>query len=105
MNTTYMRRYQEQAIASASPQQLVAKLYDLGIGACHADNRAKVRAVLVELVSSLDMEKGGDVAARLYALYQYCMEESMTGDLGTVCTLFEGLREAWREGVLARRAA
>ena len=100
-----MRQYQKQAARSASPERLVAKLYDLGVAACHQGDRAKLRAVLVELVGGLDFARGGEVAGRLYALYDFCLRESIDGDLGRVAALLSGLRDAWREGVLCARAA
>ena len=100
-----MRQYQQQALASASPEQLIARLYDLGIAACHRDDRTKLRRVLVELITSLDYERGGEIADRLGALYEFCMEHSATGDLDLVCELLSGLRDAWREGVLQKKAA
>ena len=100
-----MRQYQQQAIRSASPEQLVLKLYDHGIASCRRSDRAKVRAVLVELVSSLDFERGGDLAHGLLALYEYCLTESATGDLNTVEEVLGGLRQAWKQGVVARKAA
>ena len=100
-----MRQYQQQAIRSASPEQIILKLYDLGIASCHQGDRTKVRAVLIELVSSLDFEQGGDIAHRLSALYAYCMAENATGDLTAVEEVLCGLREAWKQGVIARKAA
>jgi flagellar secretion chaperone FliS len=96
------RQYQHQALATASPDRLVAKLYDLGIAACFAQDRAKVRAVLVELMAGLDFERGGEVAGRLQAIYAFCLNESALGDLGAVGELLGGLRDAWRDGVLQR---
>lgn len=100
-----LQQYQRQAILSSSPEQLVLKLYDLGVQACLRGDRAKLRMVLVELVSSLNFEKGGELASRLYTLYEYCLTESAAGDLAVVGDLIGGLREAWRDGVLARKAA
>lgn len=100
-----MRQYQRQAVLSASPEQLVAKLYDLGVAACHRADRAQVRAVLVELMGSLNLEAGGELAGRLQTLYTYCLHESAEGDLAAVADVLCGLREAWRESVLAARAA
>jgi flagellar protein FliS len=100
-----MRQYERQAIATATPEQLVAKLYDLGIAACHRGDRSKLRAVLVELAGSLDMEAGGDLAGRLYAIYEFCLRESAVGDLAPIGDILGGLREAWHDGVLATRAA
>jgi flagellar secretion chaperone FliS len=92
--------YQAQAVMSASPEQLIVKLYDLGISACHRDDRFKVRAVLRELISSLDMDKGGDIAGRLYSLYAFCMDHSSSGDLEAIADILSGLREAWKTSVM-----
>lgn len=100
-----MRQYQQQAVASSSPAQLVLKLYDLGIQCCRRDDRAKLRAVLAELIGSLNFEEGGDIANRLYSLYEYCLNESVGGDLEIVGEVLNGLRDAWKEGVVSRQAA
>lgn len=100
-----LNSYQTQAVLSASPEQLIVKLYDLGIAACHREDRYKVRAVLRELISALDMERGGDIAGRLYALYAFCMDQAATGDLEAVADLLSGLREAWKSSVVGVRAA
>ncbi len=106
MSTVHlMRKYQEQAVLSASPEQLILKLYDLGIAACKREDRPKVRAVLTELIGALNLEAGGELAERLYALYEFCLRESAIGDLEVVRRILEGLREAWHEGVVMARAA
>jgi flagellar protein FliS len=100
-----MRQYQQQAVASATPEQLVAKLYDMGVAACHRADGPKVRAVLVELIGSLNFEAGGELAERLHALYEYCLNETIGGDLSVVCQILTELRDTWKEGVLMRKAA
>lgn len=100
-----MRQYQQQAIASSSPAQLVLKLYDLGIQSCHQGNRVKLRAVLAELVGSLNFEEGGELANRLYSLYEFCLNESISGDIQVVQEILAGLRDVWKQGVLAKQAA
>ena len=100
-----MRQYQRQAIVSATPDQLIAKLYDIAVAACRRQDRAKLRAVLVELTASLNFEKGGEVARRLHALYEYCLLECGSGDLSVIAELLDGLRAAWKQGVLHRKAA
>jgi flagellar secretion chaperone FliS len=100
-----MRQYQHQAVLTCSPEQLVLKLYDLGIGACNRNDRPKLRAVLAELMGSLNMEDGGELAERLFAIYEYCLVESAKEDLTTVQDLLSGLRDAWRDGVMALKAA
>ncbi len=95
-----MRQYQQQAVATASPERLIAKLYDLGVAACYTGDRARLRAVLVELVGGLDFERGDELAQRLHDLYAFCLTRSIDGDLAVVAELLEGLRGAWQEGVV-----
>ncbi|MFT5141856.1 MAG: flagellar protein FliS [Rhodothermales bacterium] len=97
--------YQAQAVMSASPEQLIVKLYDLGISACHREDRFKVRAVLRELISSLDMDKGGELAGRLYALYAFCMDHSSSEELEVIADLLSGLREVWKSSVVGSTRA
>ena len=92
-----MRKYQQQSVTSSSPQQLVVKLYDIGISACLAGDRQRVRGALVELIGGLNFENGGDIAARLHSLYEFCLNESAEGNLDVVCDLLMNLRDAWKE--------
>lgn len=105
MYSRHHKRYQEQAIQTASPEQLILKLYNLGIASCENGDRSKLRAVLVELISSLNFDEGGDLANRLYAIYEYCLNESAMGDLAPIQDMLEGLRDAWRDGVLEKQLA
>lgn len=92
-----MRQYQRQAVASSSPQQLVVKLYDLAISACHTGDRSRLRSVLVELIGGLNFEEGGEIARRLHGLYEFCLSESGAGDLNVVCDLLTDLRDVWKQ--------
>ncbi len=106
MNAYYhMRRYQRQAAMTATPEQLIAKLYDIGIQACHRQDLHKARAAVSELMSSLNMEAGGELAQRLYALYEFCLLDLAEGRTQHTREILEGLRAAWREGVLKQKAA
>ena len=100
-----LRRYQQQAVLSASPAELIDKLYGIGVTAAHAGDAARTRRVLVELSTSLDHDRGGDVAASLSDLYAFSLRSVTEGDFGVVAEILGGLREAWRQGVLAPPAA
>lgn len=99
----YQKRYQQNAVNTATPEELILKLYDAGIASCHREDRQKLRDVLVELMGSLNHEAPGDLSGRLHALYEYCINESATGDLDDVREVLEGLREAWAEGVVGKK--
>ena len=100
-----LRLYQQQAVLSASPAELIDKLYGIGVTAAQQGDAPRTRRVLVELTSALDAERGGEVAESLHDLYDYALRATTEGDLDTVSELLSGLRDAWRRGVLAPGAA
>ena len=99
-----MQEYQRQDVHTSSPLQLVVKVYDVAIGACHRQDRRKLRAALTELIGSLNVAEGGEIAGRLYRLYEFCMDQSVDGDLENVCLVLEGLRDSWRQIAIAEAA-
>ncbi|MCG3199113.1 MAG: flagellar export chaperone FliS [Candidatus Omnitrophica bacterium] len=109
-------RYQRAQVEAASPGKLIVMLYDGAIrkliqAAGHLEEGrheeyhvqvVKVQRILTELLSALDHEKGGEIAANLYRLYEYMIRrltlallrkdvELITETRG----LLEELREAW----------
>ena len=92
------QQYQRQDVLSASPAQLVAKLYDLAIISCNTNDRFKLRKVLIELIASLNFAEGGEIAIRLSQIYEFCMRESVSGDLQIIASLLSDLRDTWKEG-------
>ena len=99
------QQYQRQDVLSASPSQLVTKLYDLAILACNNEDRMKLRKVLIELISSLNFEEGGDIAIRLSQIYEFCMRESVSGDLNQISEMLGDLRDTWKESIQVTQPA
>ena len=116
--TPYARpdAYRESAILTASPEQLVVLLYDgalrflrqaqaaAGEGARqHARDRLdRAEAIVDELLATLDIEAGGELAKRREGIYVFCkrclMEARLQDDpakLETVVRLLSELRGAW----------
>ena len=110
--------YRQQSILTATPGQLVVMLYDgarrfLTQGAVamregdarRADERLRrAEAIIDELLSTLDLEAGGEVATRLQAIYVFCrrqlMEARSEGDAGKVEWVsgqLADLRDAWAQ--------
>ncbi|NNF27600.1 MAG: flagellar export chaperone FliS [Gemmatimonadetes bacterium] len=111
-------RYLETQVVSSSPEQLIPLLYqhllvnlkkaDEQIRANDIEGKAeslqKASAIVFELLSSLDMEKGGEIAARLASLYSYftrrISEVGRTLDVTIIQELVElvgSLHESWLE--------
>jgi flagellar protein FliS len=107
------------AVESASPHKLILMLYDallrhVRMAKAHMQRReigpkatsiSKAISILDQgLNLNLDMEAGGDIAAQLHALYEYCerrlLHANIKNDpsaLDEVIKLIEPLRAAWHE--------
>ncbi len=86
---THAAQYQEVAVRSASPAQLVVMVYDhlllnlrrtrLATEQGNVELRIasldRARAALGELLGGLDTERGGEMAAQLGALYAFFLGE------------------------------
>lgn len=109
-------RYLENDVLSRSPEWLVTLVYEalltnlrraemqIEIGDIEgkAASLTRAGALVGELLSSLDQERGGEIAARLSALYTYFALEIMnigrsldSVALGRLIVMFEDLRGAW----------
>lgn len=44
-------------------------------------NLQKAQRIIVELLSCLDMQKGGDIAKNLFALYTFCYNEIIAANI------------------------
>lgn len=109
-------RYLETAVETASPARLIVMLYD---GAIRFINEAayamrqrdyetqnaklqRAQKILAELISSLDFDKGGEIAENLFRLYTYMYNQLVQANLDDeherlehVAALLSDLREAW----------
>ncbi len=109
--------YRESAVLTATPERLVVMLYDGARRFLHqaatamregdvptAHERLRRAERIVEhLLATLDMSQG-EIAARLEAIYVFCLQllaegrmRKDPGHLEKVSELLGGLREAWAE--------
>jgi flagellar secretion chaperone FliS len=117
-NQALAYRYQEVAINTANPLQLVVMLYDAAICSIkeareHVDRKDiagrsrainKFNAIVTELQSCLNMKAGGEIAGSLNRLYDYMKRRSFSANveqssqpLAEIESLLENLRSAWSE--------
>lgn len=110
--------YLEHKVLSASPLELVCLLYEGGIEALQDAKRhlasgdvlargrsiARVQAIVVELLSSLNAQVDQDLARRLTLLYDYILRkleeghrEQATSPLDEAEQLLRNLYEGWRQ--------
>jgi flagellar secretion chaperone FliS len=110
--------YRASSVMTASPGQLVVMLYD-GAGRflrqaemaakegawSHAfDRMTKADAIVDELLVTLDIENGGQLAERLQGIYVFCkrllIEARIERDpqrINKAASLLADLRDAWAE--------
>lgn len=118
MYATGHAQYRSHAATTASPAQLVLMLFDgclsevvraaRGLTAEPADLAdvndclSRAQAIVTELSSTLDRERGGVIAENLAALYAFCLEQLIDANvrksaepLAAVTTTITDLRDAW----------
>lgn len=117
---SYTNQYQQNQIATASPEQILLMLYDGAIRFLRKAKKAndekmiveklegisKCLAIVTEFSNSLNHEIGGDIAADLDALYQFMIRELNSArkdetnkHLNVVEGLLLDLRETWGQAV------
>lgn len=91
----FLQEYQKNAVNGASPLQLVIMLYDGALRFFETSKAMmlqkdidkqnhyfkKAQAIVMELMSCLDMDKGGDVSTNLLSLYNYILQQSVEANL------------------------
>ena len=112
------QQYFQTQIRSSSPLELVVMLYDGALRAtavaCEALDRrdiparraalSKAMSIISELQSTLDMERGGDVAVELDRLYTWMTAQlveaavkQQAAPIADVRRILEILRDAWQQ--------
>ena len=86
--------YLKEEVMGMSKEELVVKLYDVGIAGCLSKDERKVSKILAELIDSLNFDYG-ELPARLFRLYQYAMYEVKKGHFGETLNVLQDLRNTW----------
>ena len=114
----YSAAYRQQSILTATPGQLVVMLYDGCLRFLHQAAYAlrdgnvreagvrlsRAEAIVDELLSTLDLERGGVIASRLQGIYVFCSRELLraraerdAAAIDAVGELLGELRDAWAQ--------
>ena len=118
MTPNLTAHYQTAATETAGPAQLVLMLYDGALARIAAgeealratpvdrtatnENLGRAQAIVHELLVTLDTDRGGEVAANLVRLYEFCFDQLVQANirkeptpLAAVTEVLTGLRDAW----------
>lgn len=90
--------YEKQSINNATSTELISKLYDFLIRACHQKDEKKVHDILSTLKKSLNFDF--EISEDLYHLYEYCQHQGREQKFEEILTLIDPIREAWLDGVV-----
>ena len=120
----YSQAYKKAAVSTVDQRKLIVMLYDGAIkfltiatdkmekGDTYEAHRNLIRgkSIIAELLASLNMEAGGEIARNLQRLYTYMFNELIDANLnndaprvGSVIGLLKELRTGW-QGVKAEPA-
>lgn len=105
--TEYQQTNAATAVMDASPHQLTQLLLkaamdklSVAVGAVERNDIqlrvasiAKAIDIVIELKSTLDLEKGGDVAAELDRLYQFVLDQLLDANLQSDTSKLQAARE------------
>jgi flagellar protein FliS len=110
--------YRQNAVMGASPIQLVIMLYDGALRFIEEGKRAmadkdfdtkntkfqRAQKIVMELISTLDIRNGGEVATNLLSLYTFVLNELVEGNVSdkevhidNAYRTMSELRESWVE--------
>jgi flagellar protein FliS len=112
--------YRANQVQTATREQLLLLTYDIGIRSCHGaieamvrsdieganENLKRAQAVVRELMVTLNVEQGGEVARSLMGLYDFfynrLVEANVKKDpslVREVLGMLEELRKTWAEAI------
>ncbi len=113
-----VQAYRQNAVMGASPVQLVVMLYDGALRFMEEGKRAmaakdletqnnklqRAQKIIMELMSTLNLQQGGEIAKNLLGLYSFVVNELVEGNINddpsridnAMKTMSE-LREGWAE--------
>ena len=129
-NSKIITAYKEMSVKTASQGTLILMLYDEGIKRIESsiellnveslpptsiekinNNILKAQEVVTELMASINVEKGGEIASNLTAIYSYFYQQLLQANIKKDITLLKDilfmmkdLRSAWKEAIDAESA-
>lgn len=103
--------YLQQMVETATPVQLIGLLFRRGSELMDEAERAlterdferanealtKAQRVVAELISSLDMEKGGEIAVNLHRLYTFVWERLLHANLRKSIEPLQDAKQVWSQ--------
>lgn len=103
--TRRINQFKEQEIITSTPEKCVVHLYDLAIQNCSMRNELRASKAVAALADALDFEKGGEIAQRLYVLYDFCIREIHANNFEDTKKILVDLRSTWQQAMKVQFAS
>lgn len=121
MQSSYANAYKNQEIQTASQEQILIMLYDGAIRFLHTaiasakdnnmekfhNNVVKTQRIIMEFMTTLDVNMGGEMAQNLFQLYEYLHYRLIQANLKKDVTMveevlahLEELKKTWEEAIM-----
>lgn len=94
-----MNVYKKQEIAVSSPERTILHLYDIAIQSCISEEEDRAGKAVALLIDGLNFEVGGNVASRLFRLYEYCLVSIHDKKYDEARSILKELRTTWRQAL------
>ena len=93
-----MDPYLKQKVLSASPQQLIVYLYDLGIASCNNKNKVKLIRVITHLKESLSFEdKTEKISLTFQSVYDHLLFLVRNDKFEDAKNIFFEIKKTWKQ--------
>lgn len=91
---------QKKQVEIETPEQVILRLYEIGIEACWHRDQAKVGQVLRELIAALNFDYG-EMATAYYNMYDYALRILEQQKYNEIRDILSELHDAWEQVIPA----
>ncbi len=86
--------YLSQKILTASPEQLISYIFDVGIASCARKDREKACKAVQELIHALNFDYR-EMATNFFQMYRYILNTIQKGNFDEAYELLNDLKKTW----------
>jgi flagellar secretion chaperone FliS len=103
-NNRRINQYVTNEILSASPEQLIMKVFDFAIVNCQKHNMLKTNEALQVLINALNFDhpEAKEISVGFFKIYHYCQEQMRKKNYDVVYKTLTSLKKTW-ETALSKR--
>lgn len=104
MHNQRANQYVINEILSASPEQLIMKVFSFAIVNCQKKNMIKTNEALQVLIDALDFDNPAakEICIGFYRIYRYCQEQMRKKNYDIVLKTLTDLKETWETALQNR---